>query len=147
MIDNYLTDPAPSEQNEQLDRLNREFATAPSRRLCVMDQAARRIVGPSRPRNARRRRKWNSRLVSFGGRYHRRLRSPGGFSATIPSEYVMVGYGPGCGVCLCLAVGRNYGSVWLADFDLANDIVPEGQTSEEIMMKLAPDWDTFLRSR
>lgn len=70
----------------------------------------------------------------------------GSFAETIPHDFAMIGYGPGCGVCLRLR-GASHGSVWFADLDLANDLLPEAASSDEIMLKLSDHWQEFITSR
>lgn len=66
-----------------------------------------------------------------------------GFAEAVPAAYVVVGDGAGGAVCLQL-VGDGSGSVHWADYDLGLQTLADGESSEEIMSALAPDWDAFL---
>src|SRR4051794_15388428 len=46
----------------------------------------------------------------------------GGFSRNVPREFVVVGYGPGGGLCLAIRKS-DFGSVWFANYDLADEII------------------------
>lgn len=65
-----------------------------------------------------------------------------GFPAYIPATYLMVGHGSGGAPCIRMT-GEDQGSVWWADFDKAGEYEEE-EPRDEIMIRLADDFDTFL---
>ncbi len=61
----------------------------------------------------------------------------------IPRDYVALNIGDGGAVAIKVE-GDDTGSVWWADFDQAELLgIAEG-SSQEIMLRLADDWDAFL---
>lgn len=61
----------------------------------------------------------------------------------IPDEYLVLNIGDGGAVALKVA-GGDVGSVWWGDLDRAEVLgIAEG-SSQEIMLRLADDWDAFL---
>jgi SMI1 / KNR4 family (SUKH-1) len=73
----------------------------------------------------------------------------GGFDAWVPADWLVVSDGSGGTVCLKVA-GDDVGSVWWADYDLAEEVEPrdgdepEGQPLPQIMQRLADSWTRFL---
>jgi hypothetical protein len=65
-----------------------------------------------------------------------------GFSEVIPHDYIAVAVGGGGAACVKVT-GEDTGSVWWADYDQAEMIDAEEPT-EEVMTKLADDFDSFL---
>jgi hypothetical protein len=76
-----------------------------------------------------------------------------GFARNIPRDFAAVGYGPGGGVCISVS-DDDFGSVWFANYDLANELLGADDSTfaddselPQIMTKLSDDWPTFLASR
>jgi SMI1 / KNR4 family (SUKH-1) len=67
-----------------------------------------------------------------------------GFNEVVPHEYLVVGDGGGGALCLRIADGDE-GSVWWADYDLAEELDAEEPT-EKIMSRLADDFAAFARA-
>lgn len=62
----------------------------------------------------------------------------------VPSDYLVVSQGSSGG-CLTIKIhGDDYGSVWWADFDKAEDEGVWESPTESIMVRLADDWNGFL---
>lgn len=64
-----------------------------------------------------------------------------GFGAYIPKQYVMIGGGSGGAP----TIKPDDGTIWWADFDKAGAI-PDEEPHEEIMTRLADNFDAFLDS-
>lgn len=62
----------------------------------------------------------------------------------VPDDYVVVTLGHG-GSLAIKVTGDDAGSVWWVDFDLADYLGVEGP-SQEVMRRVADDWDGFLAS-
>ncbi|HEY6740349.1 MAG TPA: SMI1/KNR4 family protein [Actinopolymorphaceae bacterium] len=77
-------------------------------------------------------------LVQLNQPSHRRS----GFPAYVPDRYLFIGYGAGGAPCIRVK-GGDEGSVWWADFEKAGGI-PDEEPHEEIMIRLADDFDGFL---
>lgn len=63
--------------------------------------------------------------------------------SVIPTEYLIISIGSGG----CLTIGireDDYGSVWWADLDKADDDEIWDEPSESIMVRLASNWEDFL---
>lgn len=60
----------------------------------------------------------------------------------VPDDYVVVTLGHGGSLALKIK-GEDAGSVWWADFDLADELGVDGP-SQETMRRLADGWDGFL---
>lgn len=69
-----------------------------------------------------------------------------GASSCVPLDFLVVGDGPGGAICIKIS-GNNVGTIWFADYDLANQIFDDGERGLEIMTPLADSWTSFLRSR
>lgn len=67
-----------------------------------------------------------------------------GFNEVVPHEYLVVGDGGGGGLCLKVG-GSDEGSVWWADYDLAEELDADEPT-EKIMSRLADDFGAFARA-
>jgi SMI1 / KNR4 family (SUKH-1) len=73
----------------------------------------------------------------------------GSFSSWVPVDWLPVSGGSGGAVCVKVA-GDDVGSVWWADYDLAEEIEPrdadqpEGLPMPQIMERLADSWAGFL---
>jgi hypothetical protein len=65
-----------------------------------------------------------------------------GFNEVIPHDYIAVASGGGGAACVKVT-GDDTGSVWWADYDHAEEMDAEEPT-EEVMTKLANDFDTFM---
>ena len=66
-----------------------------------------------------------------------------GFNEVVPREYLIIGAGSGGGLCV-KTTGEDIGSVWWANYDLAERIDAEEPT-EEVMDRLADTFDEFIR--
>ncbi|GAB3754836.1 SMI1/KNR4 family protein [Microlunatus parietis] len=64
-------------------------------------------------------------------------------SDVIPRDYVAVNIGDGGAVAIKVR-GDDIGSVWWADFDQAELLGIADGSSQEIMRRLADNWDEFL---
>lgn len=66
-----------------------------------------------------------------------------GFGESVPERYLPIGGTSGGAVCLRLT-GDDSGAIYWANYDLANNILADGQSSEGIMMRIADNWSQFL---
>lgn len=66
-----------------------------------------------------------------------------GFGESVPQPYLPIGGTNGGAVCLRLS-GDDAGAVYWANYDLANNILVDGEVSENIMMRIADNWSQFL---
>jgi hypothetical protein len=76
-----------------------------------------------------------------------------GFPRNIPRAFTAVAYGPGGGVCIKIT-DDDFGSVWFADYDRANEILGADESQyvddselPEIMSRIANNWSAFISSR
>ena len=67
-----------------------------------------------------------------------------GFGESVPERYLPIGGTSGGAVCLRLT-GDDSGAIYWANYDLANNILADGEFSENIMMRIADSWTQFLQ--
>ncbi len=66
-----------------------------------------------------------------------------GLATCVPPHYLCVSTGAGGAYCIEVE-GSTAGAVYWADFEGAMNLVAEDEYSEEIMVRQADDWESFL---
>ena len=66
-----------------------------------------------------------------------------GLGEAVPARYLPIGGTTGGAVCIRLT-GSDAGAIYWANYDLANNILADGEASEDIMMRIAESWTQFL---